>query len=143
MKLRVVLLSLALALALGGCAAKQPGKATVPGAINSLDQYSFRVISDAQAAIVSVRTWEACSDASFPATVTFDAITATCDKTAGPFPQSIRGPLQYATKAYNVAASAGQSYHAGAGQDAAGLTTALNQLSQAISAMLTSTSGGK
>ena len=125
----------------GGCASKQPGKATVPGAINSLDQYSFRVVSDAQAAIVSVRTWEACSDAQFPATVTFDTVTATCDKTAGPFPASIRAPLATATKAYNVAAAAGQAYHSGASSDTVGLTTALTQLSQAIASLLTSTGG--
>jgi hypothetical protein len=130
-----------LAIGLAGCAAKQPAAPPVPGSINTLDAYAYRVVSDAQAAIHSLKGWETCSDQKFPPSVTFDNQTFNCDSTAGPFPAKGRSYLLDAERAYNIAEAAGQSYHAGASNDTTGLTNALNQLSQAIAAMLSSTGG--
>ena len=131
-----LLYPLLLLLALNGCA-KNPAVTVPPGALNATDADAFRVISDAQAAILSVKGWQACSAAGFPSTVAVDGATVACNATAGQFPPSLKAPLNTAISAYNVAQAAGQAYHSGASSDAKGLTNALTQLQQAISALLT------
>jgi hypothetical protein len=129
------------ALLLAGC--HKQVTAPVPGSINTIDAYAFRAISDAQAVVTSFKTWEACSDQKFPASVTFDGATWPCDPGAGAFPARMRPLLYQSETAYNVALAAGQAYHSGASNDANGLENALNSLSQAITALLTSVKGGK
>ena len=136
------LLLLFLLLPLAGCP-NQAAKAPVPGSINTLDAYAFRVVGDAHAAIMSIKGWETCSDQKFPSIVTFDNATFTCDATAGAFPQAARQPLYIAESAYNVALAAGTAYHSGASQDAQGLTNAVNALSTAISQLLTAAGRSK
>lgn len=138
-KLFAVLLVTLLVLA-GGC--KKTVQAPVPGSINSIDAYAFRVTADAGAAIHSVKTWEVCSDASFPPTVTFDNVTEKCDPTATTFPAAARPFLLKAEQSYNLALDSGKAYHAGGSNDATGLTAALTQLSTDIANMLTK-AGGK
>lgn len=108
--------------------AKHSAAAPVPGTINSFDAYAARTIGDAQAAIVGAKTWELCSDAQFPLTVSFDNYTNSCDHTAGPFPASGRPILLHAEQSYNLALDAAKTYHAGASADTALLTQALTQL---------------
>jgi hypothetical protein len=110
--------------------------APVPGSIDSVDAYSFRFLADAQAALLSIKGWELCSDQAFPMIVTFDGQTFPCDKTAGPFPSIARPVLLKAEESYNIAQAAGHAYHAGASKDAAGLQNALTQLGTDISSML-------
>lgn len=117
--------------------------APVPGTINTFDAYAARTVGDAQIALVSAKTWELCSDQSFPATVTFDSYTNSCDKTAGPFPAVGRAYLLKAEQSYNVALSAAKAYHAGASSDTAGLTTALTELGTDIANMLTGIGKGQ
>jgi len=133
---------LVLALAAGiGCAKKVT--APVPGTINTFDAYAARSIGDAQVALISAKTWESCSDKSFPQTVTFDGNTYPCDATAGPFPSVARPFLFKAEQTYDLALSAAQAYHSGATLDTAGLTQALTQLGIDIGNMLTSAGKGK
>lgn len=127
MRIRL-LVTLLVVMGFVGCAAKQPVQAPVPGTINTLDAYAARTVGDAQAALVSAKTWELCSDQSFPPTVTFDTYTNSCDPTAGKFPAVGRPFLFKAEASYNIALAAAQAYHSGAGSDTAGLTTALTTL---------------
>lgn len=125
-----------------GCA-KKAVQAPVPGTINTFDAYAARAIGDAQAALISGKTWETCSDQKFPASVTFDGNTYPCDATAGPFPQAGRAPLFKAEQMYNIAQAAGKAYHSGASTDTSGLTQALTQLGIDIGQMLQSIGKGK
>ena len=117
--------------------------APVPGSVDALDAYAFRVVSDAQAALTSVKTWEQCSEKAFPPTVNIDGTDQKCDPSSGTFPAGGKEYLNTAIKAYNIAQSAGQAYHSGASKDGSGLTVALNQLSTAVGTMLSKTGGGK
>lgn len=126
---------------LAGCATKAV-QAPVPGSINTFDAYAFRSLADAQAALLSVKTWETCSDSSFPPTVTFDGQTVACDSTAGTFPVAGRPLLFKAEQTYNATQAAGHAYHSGATQDASGLTSALTQLGIDISSLLSGVGKG-
>lgn len=117
---------------------KKVVQAPVPGSIDSFDAYAFRSIADAQAALLSVKGWETCSDQKFPLTVTYDNHTETCDKNSGDFPSAGRQPLMKAEQSYNLVQAAGKAYHAGASSDSAALTAALTELSGDIALMLTS-----
>ena len=110
--------------------------APVPGSINSLDSWAFRIVSDSGAAIHSVKTWEQCTEQNFPATVTADGNAEVCDPKSGKFPMEYKPQLNLAITSLNTASAAGKAYHSGASNDAAGLTQAVNQLSQAVSALV-------
>lgn len=121
-------------LSLAGC--QKTVTAPVPGSINTLDALSFRVTQDSAAAIEVIKTWQQCSINNFPPTIVVDGVTQPCDPTAGQFPVSLTPDLNLAINAYNILASAGQAYHAGASNDATGLTNAITALEQAISQLL-------
>src|ERR1700752_4969009 len=112
-----------------------PAPTSVPGAVNSLDAYAFRVISDAQAAIHSVKIWAQC-DGAGPATTSVDGKDEKCDPSMGKFPPAYKPYLNDAIKAYNVAQSPAKAYHDGATTDVAGLATSLTQLSQSVTILL-------
>lgn len=131
---------LLLALSLVGCH-KAAVTVPVPGSINTVDAYAYRSVSDAQAALTSVKTWEQCSVMQFPPTVTVDGVVAVCDPAAGPFPAAYKGVLDDAINAYNVAQAAAKAYHAGAISDTTALTAAITQLTSSIAAMLTKVGG--
>jgi hypothetical protein len=143
MRLKTNVMPIFLALLLAASCAKQPAAAPVPGTINTFDAFAARTIGDAQAALVGAKTWELCSDANFPPTVTFDTYTNSCDPTAGKFPAVGRPILYKAEQSYNIALAAAQSYHAGASSDTAGLTQALTTLGIDIGTMLTGIGKGK
>ncbi len=123
-----------------GCA-KKPVTAPVPGAIDTVDSWAFRVVSDSQAALHSVKTWQQCTVMGFPTTLSIDGKTEICDPKAGIFPSTATQDLNTAIQAYNVAEAAGQAYHSGRSADITGLTTAVNHLAQAISSLLSKTGG--
>jgi hypothetical protein len=123
-----------------GCA-KKPLVAPVPGAVDTVDAWAFRIVSDSQAALHSVKTWQQCTVHGFPPSVLVDLTSQTCDIKTGPFPTSATPALNDAIEAYNLAEAAGQAYHSGRSADIAGLTSAVNQLSQAISSLLSKTGG--
>lgn len=141
MKRSIATLMLALMLCFAS-ACKKPVTAPVPGTINTFDAYAARAVGDAQAALVSAKTWEFCSDQSFPATVTFDGNSYQCDKTAGPFPVAGRPYLYKAEQAFAVAQSAAYAYHTAASSDTTGLSQALVSLGAAIGDMLTTIGKG-
>jgi hypothetical protein len=133
MKRYILILMLTLTI---GCA-KKPVTAPVPGSINTLDAWAFRIISDAQASITSVKTWEQCTAAGAnPGTVTVDGVQQTCDPTAGAFPMQYKPQLNLAITSLNTASAAGKAYHSGASNDTAGLTNAVNQLAQSITQLM-------
>lgn len=138
--MRRFLLPILLSLALAGCAHKA-AQAPVPGSVDALDAYAYRAVSDAQAAITSVKTWQQCAAANFPPTVNVDGAAEKCDATAGPFPAAAKPLLNTAIHSYDVAQAAGQAYHAGASKDAQGLAQALTTLGIDISNLLTKTGG--
>jgi hypothetical protein len=122
-KLSLVFIALILASALG-CAAKKPVPAPLPpGAINQFDATSFRILSDAQAAINSVK-----SD------ITAGKITPSEDE---------KKVLNQIIADYNTANDLYQSYHSGATTDTAGLSKAVNQLVVDIAAVSSQLQGGK
>ena len=121
---------------------KNVATAPVPGSINTLDSWAYRIVADASASIHSVKTWEQCTVANFPPTVTIDGNAEVCDAKAGQFPAQYKPQLNMAITALNTAAAAGKAYHSGASQDTAGLTAAVNQLSTAVT-QLVSQIGGK
>lgn len=135
------LLPIVLVLGLAGCHPK--ATAPVPGTINTFDAFAARTLGDAQAALLGAKTWELCSDAQFPPTVSYDGNTYVCDSTAGTFPAAGRPVLFKAETSYNVALAAAQAYHAGASSDTAGLTQALTTLGVDIGNMLASIGRGK
>lgn len=135
--MKKLLVTFAACIVLTACA-KKPVQAPVPGSINSLDAWSYRIISDSQASIHSIKIWEECSAASFPITVTVDGTTEVCDPKAGTFPVQYKPQLNLAIQAENTASAAGKAYHSGASNDANGLTSAVTQLTQAISQLMTS-----
>jgi hypothetical protein len=139
MKCRL-LIFIFLALSLSACA-KKPITAPVPGSIDTVDAWAFRIVSDSQAALHSVKTWQQCTVLGFPATVSVDGTTQVCDPKSGAFPSTATQDLNLAIQVYNVAEASGQAYHAGRSQDITGLTTAVNQLAAAISSLLTKTGG--
>lgn len=118
-----------------GCA-KKPVEAPVPGSIDALDAWAYRVVADSGKSIHSVKTWEQCTVLNFPTTVDIDGATELCDKSGGAFPMQFKSELNSAIDAWNVAGAAGKSYHSGAGNDPNGLTLAVNQLAITISNLL-------
>lgn len=128
-------LALCIVVALTGCA-KRAAQAPVPGSINTLDAWAFRMVSDASASIHSVKIWEQCSDPSSPKTVVVDGATENCDATAKPFPMQYKPQLNLAITSLNTAAAYGKAYHSGASNDAAGLTAAVTQLTTAVTQLL-------
>lgn len=121
--------------------AHKAATAPVPGSLNALDAWAYRIVADSTASIHSVKTWEQCSANNNPLTIKVDDSTETCDPKAGPFPMEYKGDLNSAINALNVAGSAGKAYHAGASNDATGLTTAVNQLSASVTALVTHIGG--
>lgn len=132
MKLVTILI---LSLGLVGCH-KATVTAPVPGAVNTLDSWAFRVVSDSEAAITSVKVWEQCATSGNPQTVVVDGATKPCDPSAGPFPMQYKPQLNEAITAVNLAAAAGKAYHSGASKDTAGLTSAVNQAANAVTNLL-------
>lgn len=130
-----------LAVTMLGCA-KKVVQAPVPGSLNSLDAWSYRIVSDAGASIHSIKIWEQCSDSTSPKTVVVDGTTENCDPTASPFPMEYKPQLNQAIAALNTASALGKAYHSGASNDTAGLTSAINQLTAAITQLI-SQIGGK
>ena len=123
-----------------GCA-KKPVTAPVPGSINTLDAWAFRIVADASASIHSVKTWEQCTEQNFPQTVTVDGTLEPCDAKGGSFPMTYKPQLNLAITSLNTASAAGKAYHSGASQDAAGLTAAVTQLSNSVSQLLAQLGG--
>lgn len=132
---------LSLCLVLAACA-NRPAQAPVPGSINALDAWSYRVVSDAGASIHSVKIWEQCSDPTSPKTVVVDGTTENCDPTAGPFPMQYKPQLNAAINSLNAASALAKAYHSGASNDSAGLTAAINQLTSAITQLISQIGGG-
>ena len=107
-----------------GCAAKKTSTTTLPaGAINQFDATSYRVLSDAQAAINSVK-----SD------IAAGKITPS---------QTEKTVLNQIIADYNKANDLYQAYHAGATTDTTALSQAVNQLVSDIAAVTTQIQGGK
>ena len=106
-----------------GCAAKKTPAALPPGAINQFDATSFRVLSDAQAAINSVK-----SDIAAGKVTPSDAE---------------KKVLNQIIADYNTANDLYQSYHSGATNDTTGLSQAITQLINDIAAVTTQLQGGK
>ena len=106
-----------------GCAAKKTPSTLPPGAINQFDATSFRVLSDAQAAINSVKS----------------------DIAAGKIKPSDaeKKILNQIIADYNKANDLYQAYHAGATTDTTGLSQAITQLISDIAAVTTQIQGGK
>ena len=127
-------------LVIAACVAcsQHAAQAPVPGQIDALDAYAYRSVSDAQAAITSIKTWEVCSAQNFPVKVVVDGATETCDSSDGPFNPSLKPILNTAIQSFNIAQSAGQAYHSGASKDAQGLASALTQLGVNIANLLKS-----
>jgi hypothetical protein len=124
MKRRVFIIPLLLILAAGlGCAAKKPAGSLPPGAINQFDATSYRILSDAQAAINSVK-----SD------IQAGKVTPT---------ENEKKVLNQIIADYNTANDLYQSYHSGATSDTEGLSKAVNQLVSDIAAVSSQFQGGK
>jgi len=123
-----------------GCT-KKTVTAPVPGSINALDAWAFRIVSDSTASIHSVKIWEQCSAGNFPASVVVDGATEPCDSKAGMFPVQYKPQLNLAINSLNTAAAAGKAYHAGASNDPSGLTAAITQLTTAINQLMLSIGG--
>lgn len=119
MKLKIVLL-LILAAGMFGCATK-PASPTLPGAINSFDQTSYQTLMDAQAAIAAVK---------------MDVSSGKITLTAGQ-----KSVLNQAISDYNVAEASWQTYHAGATNNVADLTAAINALVADVAAIATQIQG--
>jgi hypothetical protein len=132
-----------LLMALIGCAAKQSVVAPVPGSINALDAWAFRIISDSTASIHSVKIWEQCTALSFPITVNVDGATELCDPKSGAFPMQYKDQLNMAINALNTASAVGKAYHSGATSDATGLNAAISQLTSAVTQLMSKVGGGK
>ena len=114
----VLMLVMAATLIFSGCAAKQPPSAPVPGSINAFDATSFRVLSDAQAMINSIK---------------FDVSTG--NLTLSPTQKKV---LNQAIADYNVGESAWQAYHAGATGDTTTLGKAITDLVNDIASLVSS-----
>jgi hypothetical protein len=141
-----ILLTLLLSASLG-CSKKvvtstTPPPTPVPGSTSALDAYAFRVLDDAQAALLSLKVWELCSLNSFPMTVVVDGNTQVCDPKSGPFPPQFKQPLNDAITAEQTTAALARAYHAGTSSDGAGLSAAITQLETSITNLL-SAIGGK
>ena len=122
-KLTIAFLALFL-LSTVGCAAKKPVLTPLPaGAINQFDATSFRVLSDAQASINSVKN-----------DIAAGKITPSEDE---------KKVLNQIIADYNTANDLYQSYHSGATTDTAGLSKAVNQLIVDIAAVTSQLQGGK
>lgn len=138
-------LCILLLLGLTGCA-KKVVSPPVPGSINSLDAFAFRVLSDAQAALTPVKVWEQCSALSIPTaatvTITVDGNVQVCDPSADPFPAKFKPVLNDAINAYNSAQTIAKAYHDGLSPDTTALQTSLTTLGNSVGTML-STIGGK
>jgi PBP1b-binding outer membrane lipoprotein LpoB len=114
MKKLLFVLMLAACLILAGCAAKTTTSTTTlpAGAINTTDASAYRVLSDAKAFLSSIQSSTAAGTLTLTAaqkTVVNNLITAS-----------------------NTADQLWEAYHAGASTDAAGLTTAVNNLNSAL-----------
>jgi hypothetical protein len=118
MKLKLLTLLLPLCL-LAGCVKNI--QAPVPGQLNAFDATSYRVLTDAQAAIDSVKN---------------SAITA-------PLTSTQKVVLNQAIADYNIAEASWQAYHAGGTTNTAALTSAINTLVADIAAISTQIKGGK
>ena len=124
MRKRLVVAFLVLTLAAGlGCAAKKTPAALPPGAINQFDATSFRVLSDAQAAINSVK-----SD------IAAGKVTPTDEE---------KKVLNQIIADYNTANDLYQAYHSQATSDTTALSQAITQLINDIAAVTTKLQGGK
>jgi hypothetical protein len=124
MKRRFSVLPLLLLLLVGlGCAAKKPAATLPPGAINQFDATSYRVLSDAQAAINSVK-----------ADIAAGKVTATDEE---------KKVLNQIIADYNSANDLYQAYHSQATTDTGGLSRAINQLVSDIAAVSSQFQGGK
>ena len=138
MKLTLIVLLLAMT----GCA--KHATAPVPGSIDPLDAWAYRIISDSTASIHSVKIWEQCSSVTpMPVTVSVDGATEICDTKAGPFPMQFKPQLNLAITSLNTASAAGKTYHSGASNDAAGLTSAVSQLTNAVTSLISSIGSSK
>ena len=124
MKRKFSVLPLLLVLLVGlGCAAKKPAAMLPAGAINQFDATSYRVLSDAQAAINSVK-----SD------ISAGKVTPTEEE---------KKVLNQIIADYNSANDLYQAYHSQATTDTAGLSRAINQLISDIAAVSSQFQGGK
>lgn len=124
MKTRLSIVPLLLVLAVGlGCAAKKAASPLPPGAINQFDATSYRVLSDAQAAINSVK-----------ADIAAGKVTPT---------DAEKKALNQIIADYNSANDLYQAYHSQATTDTAGLSRAINQLVSDIAAVSSQFQGGK
>jgi hypothetical protein len=124
MKRKFSVLPLLLVLLVGlGCAAKKPAATLPAGAINQFDATSYRVLSDAQAAINSVK-----SD------ISAGKVTPTEEE---------KKVLNQIIADYNSANDLYQAYHSQATTDTAGLSRAINQLISDIAAVSSQFQGGK
>lgn len=124
MKKRFLVIPLLLVLAGGlGCAAKKPPGSLPAGAINQFDATSYRVLSDAQAAINSVKN-----------DIQAGKVTPT---------ENEKKVLNQIIADYNTANDLYQSYHSGATTDTEGLSKAVNQLVSDIAAVSSQFQGGK
>lgn len=141
-KLYQIAVLLLVIIAAVGCG-KKAVVAPVPNAIDAMDAYAYRGVSDAEAAITVVKTWEVCSEQKFPATVDVDGKAHPCDKTAGTFSPEYKPYLNAAIDSHNTAQSLGLAYHSGASKDAEGLAQALTQLGLNITKLLTKVGGVK
>ena len=60
-KNKIAVVAAALLIVAIGVGCKKPVTAPVPGAIDSLDAWAFRITADASASIHSVKTWQVCT----------------------------------------------------------------------------------
>jgi hypothetical protein len=124
MKRRFSVLPLLLVLLIGlGGATKKPVATLPPGAINQFDATSYRVLSDAQAAINSVK-----------ADIAAGKVTPTDEE---------KKVLNQIIADYNSANDLYQAYHSQATTDTGGLSRAINQLVSDIAAVSSQFQGGK
>ena len=118
-----LILALVLTGVMGVAACHKQVTAPIPGQINAFDGTCYRTLMDAQAALNSVK-----------ANIASGSLKLTPMQTKV-FDQIITD--------YNTANALWQTYHAGATQDNASLTAAINQLISDIATLSTQFGGGK
>ena len=123
-----------------GCA-KKPVEVPVPGSINAIDAWAFRVVDDSDAAIHAAKIWEQCTVTEFPITVSIDGKTELCDTKKAKYPMAYKDELNLAIDSLNIAKVAGKAYHDSGSGDQTALVAAVGKLSNAVTTLISHIGG--